>query len=39
MRFPRFTGRCRDDKALEDAIITRQLAGRSSPPGAPPLGG
>jgi ATP-dependent DNA ligase len=39
MRFPRFTGRWRDDKALEDATTTRELAGRSSPPGAPPLGG
>jgi DNA ligase-1 len=26
MRFPRFTGRWRDDKAAEDATTTRELA-------------
>jgi DNA ligase 1 len=39
MRFPRFTGRWRDDKAAEDATTTRELAGmfltaRRTPTGA-----
>jgi DNA ligase-1 len=39
MRFPRFTGRWRDDKAAEDATTTRELAqlfrtARRTPTGA-----
>jgi DNA ligase-1 len=39
MRFPRFTGRWRDDKAAQDATTTRELAelfltARHTPTGA-----